>query len=54
MVLEQGMVLEVVLLAMLQHEQTTWLQNVSCEYPLGKGVQVRQLIGWVGEDEIEL
>ena len=50
---EAGVVGEVVPGAMLEHEQSVGRQQSVLEDEVGDGGQCGQLVGWVGEDEVE-
>jgi len=51
---EAGYGAEVVLLAMLEDQETAGLEHLLFEDEAGDGRQFGESIGWVGEDEVEL
>ena len=51
---EAGMLREIVILAMLEHEDASFCQKVFLEYYIGDGGKVAQSIWRIGKDEIEL
>ena len=51
---EAWMVGEVVVLAMLEHEDTVLVQQVAVQYEVWNLGELLQCVRWVGEDEVEL
>ena len=54
MLLEVRMLGEVMVFAMLQHEETLGLQQLSLKDDVGQRWQLLQGVGWVGKDKVEL
>lgn len=49
-----GMLREIIVLAVLEHEDASFCQKVFLEYYIGDGGKVAQSVWWIGKDEVEL